>query len=157
MDLMSTLSVIQQTIEITKNLRNIDEKIDAATWKLRLTEIVDKLVEAKDSLVEEKERQAVLVEEIRALRGKLADRGNFEDENGLLYRLDENGLRQGAPYCNLCYSRDDKLIRLRHFDAKPGSYAHFRCDCCNTNLVTGPSLPFPPIDGRPALGAKRKW
>jgi len=112
MDIMGALSVIKQTIDITKDLRNIDEKIDAATWKLRLNDIIEKLIDTKDALVEAKEIEAQLRNEITMLNKKLSERGSLRDEEGLLYSVDESGGYIGEPYCNHCYVKEEKLYRL---------------------------------------------
>lgn len=142
MDVMMGLSAIKQTLDITKELREIDGKINVAELKLRLSDIVERLLEAREALSDAKETERELRAEIRVLKAKLSAKPRLQDENGLLFELNDNGERIGEPYCNLCYVKEDRLYRLRHFEAKPGSYAHYHCDNCRTNVATGPSLPI---------------
>ena len=146
MDILGALTVVKQTIDITKDLRNIDEKIDAATWKLRLSDLIDKLVETKDALIDAREREIELRAELANLKGQLANRNKYHDDGGLLFELGDGGVRLGEPYCNLCHVKEDKFYRMRHHEAAVGRFAHYRCDNCNTPIKTGPSLPRPPAD-----------
>lgn len=148
MDLMTALSAIQQTLGITKELRDIDGKIDAAVWKLKLNEIIEKLIETKDALIDEKELQKELKAEIERLEAKLADRGRHKDENGQLFEIDTAGNKVGVPYCNHCYVKEEKLFRLRHHEARPGIESYFRCDNCKITIFTGPGLPMPRAESR---------
>jgi hypothetical protein len=145
---MTTLSVAKQAIDITKDLRNIDEKIDAAIWKLKLSDLVDKLIDTKDALIEAKDRERELLSQIDALEAKLTERGKYKDRDGLLWELDENQNEMGEPFCNHCYVKEDKRFRMRHNAAGVGLYAHYHCDNCKTNIRTGPSLPRPPSSKR---------
>jgi hypothetical protein len=131
MDFMNALSVVKQTIDITKDLRNIDEKIDAATWKLRLNDIIEKLIDTKDALVEAKEVENQLRNEIDRLNKKLRERGSLEDEDGLLFALDDSEKRIGEPYCNHCYVKEDRLYRLVASDWNNS----FRYDCTNCRFM----------------------
>ncbi|TKA95935.1 hypothetical protein FAZ78_14250 [Cereibacter changlensis] len=152
MDLLSGLAAIQQTLAITKELRNIDSKIDTAEFKLRLADLVERLLEAREALTDAKESERDLRQRILELEKKIAERGQFEDENGLLFQLNDEGQRIGQPYCNLCYVRDGKLFRLRHREAKYGASSHYFCDNCPTIVLTGPPLSAskPRADGRTA-------
>jgi hypothetical protein len=132
MDILGALTAIQQTINITKDLRNIDEKIDAAIWKLRLSDVIDKLVDTKDALIDAREREIELSKTIASLEQKLSDRGRFEDQDGLLFSLDDKLQRVGEPYCNQCYVKEDKLYRL-----KSGSYMAGSHRCSNCSVVFG--------------------
>jgi hypothetical protein len=127
MDIMGALTAIQQTITITKDLRNIDEQIDAAIWKLRLSDVIDKLVDTKDALIDAREREVELSKTIASLEQQLNDKGKHEDEDGLLFELNDHGERKGVPFCNFCYVNQDKKYRLL-----PGQYAggSFICSRC---------------------------
>jgi len=148
MDILMGISAIKQTLDITKDLREIDEKVVVAEFKLRLSDIVARLLEAQDALYDAKERERALRLEIERLKSELAKRPSLKDVNGLLYELDQSGGHVGEPFCNLCHVKEGLLLRLRHFEAKQGTYAHYHCDNCKTNIVTGPSLPIPTRRGR---------
>ena len=134
MDIMTGLSAISQTLDITKELRQIDRELDKAELKLRLADLVDGLLEAKEALQDAKERERELRQEILELKEALADRGRFEDERGLLYRLDNEGRRDGEPYCNLCYVREDKLYRCI-FDRYVAGAGYYCKNCREVHYV----------------------
>lgn len=127
-DIMGTLTIVKQTIDITKDLRNIDEKIDAATWKLKLNEIIEKLIETKDALVDAKERERELIQEIEKLKTALNRRGRLTDQDGLLYEASEDGKRSSDPFCNQCYVKEERMYRLLFGPFSGGSH---RCSNCN--------------------------
>ena len=122
MDIMMGLSAISQTLAITKELRSIDRELDVAELKLRLSDLVGGLLEAKEALQDAKEERRNLLEQIAELKTKLSDRGRLEDENGLLFTLNDNGSRVGEPFCNQCYVKEDKLFRLVYGPYAGGSH-----------------------------------
>lgn len=141
-DIMTGLSAISETIKITKELRNIDSKMDVAELKLRLSDLVDSLLSAREALQDAKENERILKVKIEELTQLLVLRGKYEDDDGCLYELDGNGKRIGVPYCNLCYVREDKLYRLKYIPIYDGSddgfvhiaadSEHYRCKNCKT-------------------------
>jgi len=62
MDIMTGLTAISETLKITKELRAVDSRVGEAEWKLRLADMVDKLLEAKEALIDAKENEATLRE-----------------------------------------------------------------------------------------------
>jgi Zinc-finger len=139
MDIMGALSAVKQTIDITKELRNIDEKIDAATWKLKLNDIIEKLIDTKDALVEARDIQNQLRAEIDRLNKKLEQRGKLRDENGLLFDTDDAGESLGEPYCNQCFVKEEKLYRMVQTKRAAGS--GYCCNNCNTLVITNRAEP----------------
>ena len=147
MDIIFGISAATEGLKLVNELRKIDKEVDKADLKIRLVEVVDKLVDAKQALVDAQEREASLRKEIAALKDKAAKRATLRDTNGLLFETNKAGENLGEPYCNLCYVKEDKQIRMRHFEAKAGAYAHYKCDNCKTFVVTGPALPRPASRG----------
>jgi hypothetical protein len=144
LDLMTGLSAIQQTLAITKELRGIDDKVAVAEFKIRISEIVDKLLDAKTALVDAQEREIELRKQVQVLQQAALERGRFKDEGGLLFELDERGTKIGEPYCNLCFVREDKKYRLKFYPASPaissgGYYSppdreHYYCPNCKEGI-----------------------
>jgi DNA repair ATPase RecN len=130
MDLMTGLSAISQTLAITKDLRNIDEKINIADFKLRLADLVERLLEAKEALQDAKEHERRLLDQIDLLTKKLNRKATLQDEAGRLYEVDSEGKKFGEPYCNLCFVRDEKLYRLLPWREKDGK--SYRCGNCKS-------------------------
>jgi hypothetical protein len=128
MDIMGALTVVKQTIDITKDLRNIDEKIDAATWKLRLSDLIDKLIDTKDALIEARDRESQLIAKVKELEAKLEDHGKYLDEDGLLFELNDQGVKTGEPFCNQCFVKEGLLFRLLLGPYMPGAYKCSNCE-----------------------------
>ena len=145
MDLMTGLSVISKILEITKELRQIDDKIVVAEFKLRISDIVDKLLDAKAALQDAQAQELQLRAEISDLKAKAKNHAKLKDSNGLLFEIDEAGENIGEPFCNLCFAKEEKLIRMRRHDATTSDGSHFLCDNCKTQVTTGPKLPFPKL------------
>lgn len=110
MDLMTGLVTIGETLKIAKGLRNIDTKFDQTDLKLQIISLVDGIEDAQKALKVSIKREQELLNKIETLENA----GKFEDENGLLFKLDESGTRVGEPYCNYCYVMHEKRLRLRH-------------------------------------------
>ncbi len=144
MDILGGIAAATEGLKLVNELRKIDKEVDKAELKLRLVDLADKLLDAKQALQEAHENQNSLKTEIARLEAVLKLRANLEDENGLLYELNDAKERIGAPFCNLCFVREDKQFRMRHSPAKAGVFEHYRCDNCKTTVVVGPSLPREP-------------
>ncbi|MBL4808021.1 MAG: hypothetical protein JKY31_12165 [Rhodobacteraceae bacterium] len=132
MDIMAGLSAISETLKITKELRAIDKNIDTAEWKLRLSELIDKLLEAKESLIDAKTTEADLKEQISNLVAKAIETAHLEDDRGRLYEIDELGKRIGEPFCNLCYVKEDKKFRMIYHPLSEYTEPHYWCENCKT-------------------------
>ncbi|MEM7721067.1 MAG: hypothetical protein AAF376_01720 [Pseudomonadota bacterium] len=141
MDIMTGLSAISETLKISKELRQIDAKVSEAEFKLRLSDLIDGLLEAKEALQDAKENERALQSKIADLEAQLSRKGRYEDQHGCLFEIDTNGQRLSDPFCNLCFVREDKLYRLRLIPYSPGSSpdsvvfvgardAHYKCPNC---------------------------
>ena len=128
MELMTAISAVSETLKITKELRQIDDKVAVAELKLRLVDIADGLLEAKEALQDAKERERQLHAEIDALKGQLSSKSRFEDEYGLLYQLDDQDERIGQPFYNKCFVKEERLFGLR---PTPANKNRLLCDNCN--------------------------
>jgi len=131
MDIMTGLSAISETLKITKELRAVDSRISDAEWKLRLADMVDKLLEAKEALIDAKENEASLHDEILALKKASDESGQFTDDNGLLFEIDDSGNRIGKPFCNQCYVKVQKKFRLIYHAEGKHTRSHFHCSNCD--------------------------
>ena len=140
MDIIGALSVAKQVVDLSKDLRNIDSKVNDAEFKIRISELADHILTLRGALMDAQEREYALQKEIATLKDRALLRATLRDTNGLLYEINAAGENIGEPYCNLCFVREDKQIRLRHHDAKQGVYAHYKCDNCKTMIITGPPL-----------------
>jgi hypothetical protein len=127
-DILSGITAVSETLKITKELRSIDDKVAVADLKLRLSDVVDGLLEAKEALQDANERERDLKAEIEQLKAQRDLKERLEDDNGLLFKVDQERNRIGEPYCNHCYADSGKLFRLiRRNDSFGFAY---RCTSC---------------------------
>ena len=137
MDILGGIAAATEGLNLVNELRKIDKEVDKAELKLRLVDVADKLLDSKQALQEAQEREFELRREVSQLTEKMKQRGTFEDENGLLYELNDDGGRTGEPFCNLCFVREDKQFRMRRIPANVISGEHYLCDQCQTKIILG--------------------
>ena len=130
MDLLTGLTAVSQTIAITKDLRNIDDKIVVAEFKLRIADIVDKLLDAKQALQDAQEERRQLIQQIEILEESLRFKKRLTDEKGKLFVLNELGQTEGEPFCNQCYVKEGKLYRMLRQPGEQGSFGSYWCSNC---------------------------
>jgi len=133
MDLISGISAASEALKLIKDLRGIDRQLDVAELKLRLADLVDNLLEAKEALQDAKQERSELIDQIDALNAAMHQHAKMVDENGLLFELDKNGNRAGEPFCNQCFVRENKLYRL--IQSKWNQGPRYDCKNCNTMLL----------------------
>ncbi len=150
MDIIGGISAATEGLKILNELRKIDKDLDKAELKLRLTEIVDKLLDSKQALQEAQEREFALRNELRHLEARLEDTGRLEDQDGLLFRLDDADTRVGEPYCNQCHVKEGKLYRLLYGPYFGGSHKCSNCDGvfgkADRSIGSGVSTEYNPLD-----------
>lgn len=135
MDLTTGLNAISKTLELTKELRAIDSRVDMATLKLKIADLTDSLLDSKQALLDAKQREDELLKEIARLKSL----EQFEDHDGLLYRLTDDRQKTGEPYCHKCFvAEEGKLYRLR----RKGAYGYeYHCDNCRGGFGTYRAAP----------------
>jgi len=139
MDIMTGLSALSETLKITKELREIDDKVAVADLKLKLADLVDSVLDAKQALQEAKQREAELCARILELETQIEENAHLQDEDGCLFKIDETGTRIGEPYCNRCYVSSGKMFRLRK---NTSNYSfEYRCDECSTGAGKNRGMP----------------
>ena len=125
MDIIGALSVAKQVLDISKDLRDIDVKVNDAEFKLRISDLVGHILTLREALMDAQLRESDLRKTIADLQIKLNQRASHRDTNGLLYEIDTEGKSVGEPYCNLCFVREDKLYRLTFVAYIPGTNGYF--------------------------------
>lgn len=142
MDVLGGIAAATEGLKLVNELRKIDKEVDKAELKLRLVDLADKLLDAKQALQDAYENQLSLRHEIDDLEAKLKLRASLQDENGLLYELKDDGTKAGEPYCNLCFVREEKQFRMRRILAAVHSGEHYLCDNCKIKVVLGKPKSF---------------
>jgi hypothetical protein len=112
MDIIAGIGAATEGLKLIGELRKIDKEVDKAELKLRLVDLADKLVDAKQALQDAQEDRRLLLEKIVQLESDLQFKKRLQDERGRLYVLNDAGEREGEPYCDLCYVKENKLFRM---------------------------------------------
>lgn len=74
-------------------------------------EAQEKIMELRETAVQRQDENYELREKIKALQDKLEIKGNLVWEKP--YYWLKNGVNKEGPYCQLCWDKETKLIRLQ--------------------------------------------
>ena len=71
----------------------------------------EQLLALREAALELQEENAELKEKVRQLEEQLAVKGSLNFEKGVYYI--QEGKQKTGPYCQRCYDKDSKLVRLQ--------------------------------------------
>ncbi|SOH93062.1 hypothetical protein SAMN06273572_101916 [Monaibacterium marinum] len=133
-EIAAGLAIANGPLALIEKVTGAIGKKDPNEAKEALIEIRGSVLDLKSALQDALERESLLRDEISEFKRDAKVETNFEDENGLLYQLDSDGKRVGAPYCHQCYVDQDKLFRAEKVDLESGH--DYRCRNCKNPLGT---------------------
>lgn len=125
----SALSSLKIATDITRLLRESGLTLEKAEIKLKLAELIEALAETKIQLSEIKNLVFERDQQIKELEDALKIKRELKWEIPFYY-LDEVDSKDG-PYCQQCYDKDGKLIRLQ--EPRTGSGA-LECKTCGKHF-----------------------
>ena len=135
MDLTSVTAVlgsIKTATEIAKYIKDTDLSLEKAETKLKLADLIGALAEAKIVVVGVQQTLAEAGARIRELEQTLETRGKVRWEEPFYWLDDDSdGLPTNGPFCQHCYDRDSKLVRLQCDED-----GYFECKVCQHSYVT---------------------
>ena len=107
------LTSLKTSLDISKELRALDEQMLNSETKLKIIELTDALVEARLATINVKEDMTRKEDEIRKLKDtiRLVEGGTVEF-NDFLYRIGDDGQPKGRPFCPRCLKVDGTMIQL---------------------------------------------
>jgi hypothetical protein len=123
------LSSIKSATDIAKLLKDADVSLEKAELRLKLADLISTLADARTEIAGVQETITAKEEKIRALEKALHVHGILKFETPA-YWLVEGDKRDG-PFCQACYDKDRKLIRLQGYEN-----GIFDCKVCNTTYTT---------------------
>lgn len=112
----SALGSIKTATDIAKLIRNSGTSLEKAEVKLQIADLISSLADIKMELADV---QSILIEKdqsITELRNLLNTKESVVWSNPYYYV--DLGQERDGPFCQLCYDRDQKLIRLQGGGAK---------------------------------------
>jgi hypothetical protein len=123
------LSSIKAASDIAKLLKEADLSLEKAELRLKLADLISALADARIEIASIQESLNLKDGQIRELEQALNIQRNLQYEEPS-YWLREGDKREG-PYCQRCYDKDRKLVRLQGYET-----GIFDCKVCNTNYST---------------------
>jgi len=111
-DIGMAIGSVKSAIDIAKLLKDSADSLDKAEVKLQLAELIGSLADAKMQIAEIQEALIESDKEKKELENKLSQKENlFFDRPYYLIKQDDNN---DGPFCQICYDKDNKLIRLNN-------------------------------------------
>jgi hypothetical protein len=127
MDIAAGIASVKTALDIAKTLKDINKSFDEATYRANITDLIEKLSDARLALVEAKEQIFDKDKEIEALKNVKIERGNLvKGDGGYQYQANNAGAPVGFPMCPKCDPLDGRLIQL--IENKVGNAA--KCPAC---------------------------
>ncbi len=117
---------LKTAIDITTAIKGSGISFEKAEQNLKFAELVNALAETKLQMAEIKSLLGGKDEKIKELEKILETKGNVIYEAP--YYWETKGDKREGPFCQHCYDKEKKLIRLQK-----GIKGFWRCQaCCNT-------------------------
>lgn len=129
---MTTLSAVNTAIDIARRIVTTEGDIEKAELKLRMAELLERLAEAKITVVEIQDGLRAKDEEIANLIEAFAFRDETIVVKNLHYRKTEQGDPIGLPFCPRCYEADRRWISMHHQRGR--GIANCFCPQCKTEI-----------------------
>lgn len=130
MSIEKGLDTIKSALDTTKLLKSTRQGLKDSEVNMKLVELMELLVTAKEDFVEIKSKLLDKDKLIIELQDKLEKKDKVSFEDPFLWRFRENGEKEKTPYCPKCYHAYDKLIPLH---SKPNrTQGSHQCTVCGS-------------------------
>jgi len=128
-DIAVAVGSVKSAIEIAKLLKDSTDSLDKAEVKLQLAELIGSLADAKMQIAEIQEALLESDRDKKKLLDKLSLKENLVYEKPYYWKKINEQEKEG-PYCQLCYDKDQKLIRLQDWEN-----GEWNCQSCKTHVT----------------------
>jgi len=132
MDLSSisaVLTSIKAATDIAKLIKDSDVSLEQAESKLKFTELISALADAKIQIADIQQLIIDKDTELRLAKEQIALKENLTWERPYYWIL--NGSEKDGPFCQKCYDNDHKLIRLQSGTNR----GFWRCRVCSSTYT----------------------
>lgn len=123
----AALSSIKAATEIAKLIKESDISLEKAETKLKLADLVSELADARMEIAKIQEILLQKDDIINDLRKQQEIRDIINYEAPYYYLSEETG--KDGPFCQCCYDKSSKLIRLTEEKCSKGT---FHCKVCDS-------------------------
>lgn len=124
---MTIMTGLGQAIELTKNLRDADLKLNDAENKHKIAELYNALSDIKMNVADLKSEILTKDEIIKSLEAKLKIEADMTWEDPFYFLKNANG-RTDGPFCQQCYDTKKQAVRL-----PKGDGAWLTCNACKAS------------------------
>lgn len=128
-DISAILTSISTAIQIAKDLREADNAIERAELRLKLSEVVNGLADAKLAIAEMRDEIYSRELQINELQLALEFKAKLVRHGDAYYETGAQGQATGSPYCLRCFDNDHKC---RQLTTKAGAIYFRVCTTCGT-------------------------
>jgi len=109
----TALGSVKTAIDITKLLKESSGTLQKAEVDLKLAELISSLADVKMKMADIKDALMESESEKKELKAKLALQAKLQFEMPYYWTIEEDGKKDG-PFCQLCYDKEKKIIRLQN-------------------------------------------
>ncbi|QIR75903.1 hypothetical protein FA592_06520 [Sulfurospirillum diekertiae] len=120
----TALGSVKTAIDITKLLKESSGTLQKAEVDLKLAELISSLADLKMKMADIKDALIESENEKKELKAKLELQAKLQFEMPYYWSIEEDGKKDG-PFCQLCYDKEKKLIRLQ--DGNNGEWSCLAC------------------------------
>jgi len=129
-DIGMAVGSVKSAIDIARILKDTADSLDKAEVKLQLAELIGSLADAKMQIAEIQEALIESDKEKKELEKKLSQKENLFFERPY-YLIKQDNEDNDGPFCQICYDKDRKLIRLNNNRFIAGEW---NCPVCKENF-----------------------
>jgi len=123
-------AAIKPTLDIISGVIAIAEQSKDVTIKEKMLPLRENIITLRECISSLREENLSLHEEIKSLKKKLENSSKLKFKNNVLYDGDDPN-----PYCPVCNSTIDKLVRLTNT-----SHKFYQCGKCKNTFSTNMSF-----------------
>lgn len=136
---MTIMTGLGQAIELTKNLRDADLKLNEAENKFKIAELYNALSDIKMNVADLKSEVLNKDEIIKSLQAKLKMETEMKWEDPFYFHHRPDGSKDG-PFCQQCYDTKKQSVRL-----PKGDGAWLLCNTCKSSYDNPYAIPHPHV------------
>lgn len=135
-DWVAALNGVATAVQITKDLRALDQSMDAAVAKAQLVSLMEQLSNVRMQLLDAREESRDQEDEIKRLSTFSISLEGKSFEHGFYFDTNEAGHPRGEPYCSYCIETRQGLFHMRQLGI---SGLPWECPHCKTEYLSAPA------------------
>lgn len=138
-DWTAALSGVSTAIQITKDLKALDNSMSDAVHRAQLVTLMEQLSDVRMQMLDAREEARELADKIKAYQSIEIDLTRLTQVDGFYFDKFEDGKPKGTAYCRFCIERKAGLFHTQATDYRHIDYV---CPNCKTQYPLVPSFPW---------------